>query len=77
MSIRTLVEINHDRLGDIEADPQEFVKRLTRAIQAGGLYADAHDRGARVTDAHARLWMAGAKIKHQRHHTNDCPTEEK
>jgi hypothetical protein len=75
MSIRTLIEINHDKLHDIEKDPEGFVKRMCDAIRAGGTYQQMHSDDGYTGDTHGRFWAAGGAVKYSRHHSSECPTE--
>lgn len=74
MSIRTLVEINHDHLHKIESNPEEFVKWLVAAALEGGTCEQRNTDDGYCGETHMQLWMAGGAVKHQRHHSSPCPT---
>lgn len=75
MSIRTLVEINHDRLQDIERNPAEFVKCMAAAIRCGGTHQQMMNNDGYDGDTHRRLWSVGGAVKYSRHHSDECPAE--
>ena len=71
MSIRTLIEINHDCLHKIEKDPESFGKALIKVLEMGGINSSVSNY---QDEAHAELRRRGAAVKHQRHHSSPCPT---
>ena len=75
MSIRTLVEVNHDRLSDIKKNPKEFVDAMLHAIEAGGTYEQMNNDDGYAGDSHSRFWSKGGAVKYSRHHSGKCPTE--
>lgn len=64
MSMRTLVEFNHDMGHKIESRPEEFVAAVLELIRAG--------ESERVSD---RLAAFGVKTLMSRHHSTRCRVE--
>ena len=65
MSIRTLVEINHDHLEKLRENSERIGYLLWVELGSGGI-GDL-DR--------AELKGFGITIKHRRHHSEPCPVE--
>ncbi len=67
MSIRTLIEVNHDYLHEIEDDSEEFVTELLKALR-DGLNPFSDDSGS---------FFRGRSftIKWSRHHSDECPVD--
>jgi hypothetical protein len=49
MSMRTIVEFNHDFVHDIRAKPEEFIAYLSQALNSGGKEEWRHLRRFGVT----------------------------
>jgi len=60
VSTRSLIEVNHDYLSRIEDDPRGFAAYVVNLV--------THQRDVRAT-------AFGARMKYQRHHTEQCPVE--
>ena len=58
---------------EIENDPAAFAEALLFALRVGGTCKKMHDPD-RIGRAHLDLRRVGAAIKHQRHHSDPCPT---
>lgn len=64
MSIRTLIEFNHDHaIHELETNPDQAVADLLAILR------DYHTAYAE------RLYSHAFKAKHQRHHSVDCPVD--
>lgn len=60
MSIRTLIEFNHDYIRDIEKNPDQFLEDIMTALREGSFANDNQQT---------------FKVKWTRHHSDTCPVE--
>ncbi len=64
MSIRTLIEFNHDHaIHQLETDPEQAVADLLTILRD---YHNAYEN---------RMYGNSFKAKYQRHHSDDCPVD--
>lgn len=63
MSIRTLVEFNHDYIRELEENPDQVVKDLLQIL--------LHNTMNPLCKPDSQLM----KLKWSRHHSDDCPTD--
>ena len=64
MSIRTLIEFNHDHaVHELETNPEQAVADLLTILRD---YHGSYEN---------RLYSNSFKAKHQRHHSDDCPVD--
>jgi len=61
MSIRTLVEFNHDFIRELEEEPERACEEILAALR------DPHSRRLHYSNLF--------RVKHSRHHSEDCPIE--
>lgn len=65
MSIRTLIEFNHDHaVHELETNPERAVADLLTILRE---YHDARSKGVPYSNSFT--------AKHQRHHSDDCPVD--
>ncbi|MDR8394993.1 hypothetical protein NE850_01470 [Paraburkholderia sp. USG1] len=71
MSTRTILEINHDRLGHLQTHPEIFAEILSELGMSthGAALNEANERGCALDIGH------GVRIILQRHHTTDVTVQ--